>query len=38
MSCFVENVEKSSEVDLSPAIVVALHDANTLNEGERRSE
>jgi hypothetical protein len=38
MAGLVENVEESSKVALGPAIVVALHNADSLGEWERRSE
>jgi hypothetical protein len=38
MAGLVQDVEQSSEVGLGPAIVVALHDADTVSEGKRRSD
>ena len=38
MAGLVEGVEQCSDVSLGPAIVVALHDADTVSEGKRRSD
>jgi hypothetical protein len=35
MASCVQNIEKGPQVNLSPSIVVGLHDAYTLREGER---
>jgi hypothetical protein len=36
-SC-VQNIEKGPQVDLSPTVVIGLHDTYTLREGERSGE
>jgi hypothetical protein len=38
MASCVQNIEKGPQVNLSPSIVVGLHDAYTLREGERSGE
>jgi hypothetical protein len=34
----IQHIEKGPQVDLGPSIVVRLHDAYTLDEGERSGE
>jgi hypothetical protein len=38
MASCVQNIEKGPQINLRPSIVVTLHDAYTLSEGERSSE
>jgi hypothetical protein len=38
MASGIQHIEKGPQVDLGPSIVVRLHDAYTLDEGERSGE